>query len=473
MAKKNVKKNTDPAADGARRPRSPVSTGNPTPRRPRADKSRIVPDTIGGKLTRLTETNRQLKRKIFDLYTIFEISRNFSSVLNYQTLLDSFILTSLAQVSASKAAIFLKADRRSGRFVMAKGKGSGPFPGKDMGFEVESPLAQYLARLNRPVTTGELIDSVADDSEREILKDFIPGLVVPLIYQTRLTGLVLIAEKIGAKDFGLDDIEFLSILGNQISVAIENARLYEAEKEATQQLRSAQQQLVHTERVAALGEMSARVAHEINNPLGIIKNYLLLVQRSTGGNVEAGNYIDIVGQEIDRIARIVRELLDFHRPEKAVSQPIDIEAVVEDVLVLMDRQFEKLGIEVSRHFTKNLPLVMGSPENFKQVALNIVINACDAMTGGGQLNIGLDRRGDLIVVDFCDTGTGIEAELIPRIFEPFFTTKEEGKGTGLGLAVCYGIIKRHNGTITYKNTDTGGCFEIMLPVGMERDHDGR
>jgi signal transduction histidine kinase len=461
----NRKKSTTPARNKAE-----PGAGSTAVKQPKADgaASQIVPDNIGEKLTRLTETNRQLKRKIFDLYTIFEISRNFSSVLNYETLLDSFILTSLAQVSASKAAIFLKGDGGPARFVMAKGKGSGPFPPKDAAISAESKLATFLARLNRPVTTTELIEGVADENERDILTPFDPGLVVPLIYQTRLTGTVLIADKIGAKEFGLDDIEFLSILGNQISVAIENARLYEAEKNATQQLRAAQQQLVHTERVAALGEMSARVAHEINNPLGIIKNYLVLIRRAAGDNAEAGNYINIVGQEIDRIARIVRELLDFHRPEKVTNQPVDVEKVVDDVLVLMDRQFDKLKIEVRRKFTDGLPLVMGSAENIKQVVLNIVINACDAMPDGGHLEITLERADSQIVMSFCDTGTGIEPDLIPRIFEPFFTTKEEGKGTGLGLAVCYGIIKRHGGTITYKNTDDGGCFEIRLPAGLER-----
>ncbi len=452
------------------------TAGDPQLRPVRGTSAKAAAQTSAGtlesttdKITRLTETNRQLKRKIFDLYTIFEISRNFSSVLNYQTLLDSFILTCVAQVSASKAAIFLKRDSQSNKFVIAKSKGSGAFPDKEGAFSGDSRMAAYLARLNRPVLTVELIDGFSTEAETDILRMFSPGLVVPLIYQSRLTGVVLIGEKMGAKEFGLDDIEFLSILGNQISVAIENARLYEAEKAATQQLLAAQHQLVHTERLAALGEMSARVAHEVNNPLGIIKNYLLLIKRAAAGNVEAGNYLEIVGQEIDRIARIVRELLDFHRPEKAASQPVDVLTVIEDVLVLMDRQFENTRIEVVREFVSNLPLVMGSPENIKQVVLNIVLNACDAMTDGGRLTIRAGRVKHGIHISFCDTGPGIPPEIIPRIFEPFFTTKEEGKGTGLGLAVCYGIIKRHGGTITYKNTEVGGCFEIVLPAVVERN----
>ncbi len=429
------------------------------------------PLDVQKQLTRLAETNRQLKRKIFDLYTIFEMSRNFNSVLRYQSLLDSFILTCLAQVGASRAAIYLKAGSQSDTFALAKRKGSGSFPGPERSFAVDSELVTFLGRLNRPVITQDLLGDVADETEASILKSFDPGLVVPLIYQTRLSGILLISDKLSSQDFGLDDIEFLSILANQIAVAIENARLYEAEKSATQHLRAAQQKLVNSERQVALGEMSARVAHEINNPLGIIKNYLLLTKRSAGENIEVANHLDVVGQEIDRIARIVRQLLDFHRPLSDELEVINITAIVEDVLDLMDRQLETGSIEVVKQFEPDCPPCEGSPENIKQVVLNIIINACDAMAEGGQLTIAIDRRDNEARVRFCDTGPGIPPEIIPRIFEPFFTTKHPGQGTGLGLAVCYGIIKRHGGTITYRNTEEGGCFEIRLPaIGHRQDH---
>ncbi len=428
-----------------------------------------TPDPTELRLIELTQANRQLKRKIFDLYTVFEISRNFSSVLDYQTLLDSFLLTSLAQVSASRAAIYLKDDENRNNLCLARFKGFPRPIDPELYFTTKSKMAVYLSKLNRPVLTQELIDEIANKQEKELLQTFNPGLVIPLIYQTRLAGLLLIVDKISGSDFRLDDIEFLSILGNQIAVAFENARLYEAEKSATQQLRAVQQQLIHSERLAALGEMSAKVAHEINNPLGIIKNYLLLIRRAVGKNIEAGNYVDIVGQEIDRIARIVSELLDFHRPTKAPRQPTNIVTVVEDVLNLMSRQFKKQKIEVIRNFEENNALVMSSPENIKQVFLNIIINACDAMEMGGRLEIKTFRDNSDLVITTCDTGPGIATEVIPHIFEPFFTTKEAGKGTGLGLSVCYGIIKRHDGSITYRNIEAGGCFEVRLPIIEENE----
>ncbi len=422
------------------------------------------------RITSLTRTNRQLKRKIFDLYTSFEISRHFNSVLDRETLLDTFILTSLAQVGASKAAVFLPRRGHPDRLVITKSKGSGEFPDRRLFFRIKSRLVTFLAGLNRPLPTGELLAEAAGRGERDILQLFHPGLVVPLIYQTRLIGIFIITDKMSGREFKMEDIEFLSVLGSQISVAIENTRLYEAERMATRQLRLAQEQLVRSERQAALGEMSAQIAHEINNPLGIIKNYIQLISRAVGSNVEASNYSRIVGQEIDRIARIVRELLNVHRPQAMARESLDIKRVIEDVLLLIQKRLELQKVSVVRTFPADCPPVSGSPENLKQVFLNLIINACDAMVGGGTLDLSVEDRRDTLHLEVRDTGPGIKADAIPRIFEPFYTTKDPGKGTGLGLSVCYGIIKTHGGSISYRNTDSGGCFSIDLPT-IDEDTD--
>jgi len=427
---------------------------------------------IDQKVVQLTESNRQLKRKIFDLYTIFEISRNFNAVLKFQTLLDSFIFTCLGQVGASRGAIFLRRDASTEKLHLVKAKGSGAFPSESIGIDPQSRLLTYLAGLNRPVPVGDLISDTCTPDELTILGDFQSGLAVPLIYQTRLIGMLLLADKISGRQFTMDDIEFLSILANQIAVAIENARLYEGERMAAMQLRNLQQQLVQTERLAALGEMSAKIAHEVNNPLGIIKNYLLLVRRTAEEKPEAIKHVGIVEQEIDRIAGIVRQLLDFHQPKPPVFSRVNLTAIIDDVLALMERPLSSNNIEVVTRYAPGLPDVLGAPDNLKQVILNLVINARDAMPEGGTLTVGTAVDGATVRVSFCDTGPGIPPEIQSRIFDPFFTTKEPGQGTGLGLSVCYGIIKYHNGSISFRNTEQGGCFEIRLPVmrkGLERD----
>ncbi|PWB68519.1 hypothetical protein C3F09_11410 [candidate division GN15 bacterium] len=427
---------------------------------------------IDQKVVQLTESNRQLKRKIFDLYTIFEISRNFNAVLKFQTLLDSFIFTCLGQVGASRGAVFLRRDATTDKLHLVMAKGSGSIPAENIGIDPQSRLLTYLAGLNRPVPVGDLISDACTPEELTILGDFQSGLAVPLIYQTRLIGLLLLADKISGRQYTMDDIEFLSILANQIAVAIENARLYEGEKMAAMQLRNLQEQLLQSERLAALGEMSAKIAHEVNNPLGIIKNYLLLVRRTAEEKPEAIKHVAVVEQEIDRIAGIVRQLLDVHRPRPPIFSRVNLTLVIGEVLALMERPLSSNSIEVRTVFAENLPDVLGEPDNLKQVFLNLVINARDAMPDGGSLTIATTFDEDWVRTTLCDTGPGISPEIQPRIFDPFFTTKEPGQGTGLGLSVCYGIIKYHNGSISFRNTEQGGCFEILLPTvkkGVERD----
>ncbi|MEE8575811.1 MAG: ATP-binding protein [candidate division Zixibacteria bacterium] len=445
----------------------------------RSKKKRKQPGTttkadLAAKVEQLTTTNRQLKRKIFDLYTVFEISRNFNALLEYETLLDTFIFTCLGQVGALKGGIFLMKEVRSKYFHPMRLKGSGNMPSVDSHLEVNSSLAIYLAKINRPIPTTDLMGEMSSRTDREILTCFDPGIVVPLIYQTRLTGILALSDKISGRDFSLDDIEFLSIIGNQISVAFENARLYEGEREAINQLRAAQQQLLQTERLAALGEMSAKVAHEVNNPLGIIKNYLHLIRDDSDARTETVDNVKIVSEEIDRIAGIVRQLIDFHRPVSSETVPVDVVPILEDVLRLMNRQLASASVKVERSFPDEISAVMATPEGLKQVFLNLIINARDAMQDGGDLSIDVQPESGRLIISFTDTGPGIPPEIIARIFEPFFSTKEDRGGTGLGLSVCYGIIKTYRGTIRFENRKSGGRFIIELPLVVDsRDHDSQ
>jgi signal transduction histidine kinase len=429
------------------------------------DKKKPV-DDLEKKLVEATRVNRQLKRKIFDLYTIFEISRNFTAVLDYKTLLDSFIFTCLGQVGVLRGSIFLKDSLEAEEFRLAEAKGSGDLPEPEACFKDGTRLCQYLTRLNRPVFVDNLSADLLTESEQELLSFFAGGLIVPLIYKTRLSGLFILADKISQREFNPDEIEFVSALGNQISVAIENARLYEAEKAANEQLWAVQRQLVQAERLAALGEMSAKVAHEVNNPLGIIKNYLLLMKRREDDRRRSREYVDIVSQEIDRIALIVEEMREYQSPSGIEFAALDVREVLDHTLALTERQLQTAGIVLARRFESGAFPVSGSADRLRQVFLNLVLNARTAMEPKGELVVELTRDLESVIVRFADTGPGIPVDIIPRIFEPFFTTKKEG-GSGLGLSICQGIIKSHKGSITFSNTDRGGCFEIRLPLRKE------
>jgi signal transduction histidine kinase len=441
-------------------------TSRPTPAPAAGTNPSSSAEDVEKKLLEVTKVNRQLKRKIFDLYTIFEISRNFTAVLDYKTLLDSFIFTCLGQVGVLRGSIFLKDSLESKEFRLAEAKGSGDLPGPDACFRDDTRLSRYLTRLNRPVFVANLSPDLTTDSERELLSYFEGGLIVPLIYKPRLAGLFALADKLSQREFNPDEIEFVSALGNQISVAIENARLYEAEKSANEQLWAAQRQLVRAERLGALGEMSAKIAHEVNNPLGIIKNYLLLMSRDKDDRRKSKEYVDIVSQEIDRIAMIVDEMREYQRPTGIEFSAVDVHEVLGHTLALTERQLQASGISLIRRMDDRSMPVSGNADRLRQVFLNLILNARAAMDDEGDLVVELTSNAGDVIVRFFDTGPGIAPEIIPRIFEPFFTTKKEG-GSGLGLSICHGIIKSHKGSITFRNTENGGCFEILLPLVEE------
>ncbi|MFH1699523.1 MAG: ATP-binding protein [Candidatus Zixiibacteriota bacterium] len=433
------------------------------------NRSRQAVEMLGSaidiKINELTESNRQLKRKIFDLYTIFEISRNFNSVLNYQTLVDSFLLTSLGQVGAASAALFLPDENAPERFNLVKSKGLM----RDVRFEDNGNIvgnpARNLLEINKPIMTNDFLDENSPEGSAEILSRFKRGIILPLIFKSNLKGLLILGGKVSHDNFAPDDIDFLSILANQFVVALENARLYESEKITLKELRQAQKQLVLTERAAAMGDLSAKIAHEVNNPLSIISNYLHLAGRSMDSPETAHEYLGVVKQELDRIAGIVRQLLDFHRPRKARIQKTNLRDIIDATVSLMKWQLEENKIDLNCTHAQGIPLVMADHEQLKQVFLNLIINAKDFMPDGGSLTIDVTCRDNSLIIIISDTGCGIPEENLSRIFEPFYTTKDGSLGTGLGLSVCYGIIKEHGGNIIATNNNRGGSsFEIILPA---------
>jgi len=415
----------------------------------------------------LEEVNRQ-KKAMFDLYAIFELSRNFNVLLDYQSLLDSFVRAALGRTGADKAALYLPLQIGKKEFQVARIKGSHPFPKSEITIHPESNFGRYIAGLNRPVAVREIEDKFGASENLAFTSYFPGGLIIPLVFQTELRGVLIISGRDSEKEYGNDEIEFLSILASQTAVSIENVRLYESEKETLEKLQKTQQLLVQSERSAALGELSARIAHEINNPLGIIKNYLFLASRNIDDENRSVEYLKVVKQEIERIAVIVRQLLDFHRPMKIQFDHLNPKDLIEEIISLMGHQLEDSKIKISVTIDDNVPVIMAWPDGLKQVFINLLVNARDAMPDGGEVDF-IVVNGDDNTVQFTieDTGPGIPAEHIPHIFDSFYTTKGERGGTGLGLSVSYRIIKNHNGSIKYYNTDRGGGFKIELPVRQE------
>ncbi len=412
----------------------------------------------------LTDANKSLRRKIFDLYTIFEISRHLNSMLDVNSLLDAILFTCIGQMGVSGAAIVIR-NSDSGEFAKVHTKGIVIPDNINLRFSMLGPLTRHLSRNSRPFLMRELSQYIPGGSDDHIrLKTMESELIVPLIAKTNLIGVLFLPAKLSGDFYHDDDLEFVSILVNQLSVALDNAKLYESEKKALEELKSAQKRLVETERLAALGRLSASIAHEVNNPLGIIKNYLTIMEKSSPAERDMKNNLTVVHEEVDRIAGIVKQLLDFYRPTLDEPQEINIREVIKSTLNLMKSKFEKAGIEIIEEYDLVSSRIIGTPDKLKQVFLNILINSRLAMPDGGVISVSARENDDFLEIEFADNGRGIHGDDLPRIFEPFYTTRKES-GTGLGLAVCYGIIRSHDGEISAENNQDGGAtFKIKLPL---------
>jgi len=238
--------------------------------------------------------------------------------------------------------------------------------------------------------------------------------------------------------------------------------------------RQAQQRLTETEKLAAVGQLAAGVMHEINNPLATILACCEALALRTADLAPPDRhgydeYLKIIDAEVQRCRRIVESLLDFSRPKGGDKKPTDVNGVVERTLFLLKHHARFKRLNVARELATGLPLVLADHERLIQSFMALMLNAMDAMDSRGTLTVRSrinPNRGDEILLEFIDTGTGIKREDLPKIFEPFFTTKPQGRGTGLGLSICYGIIAEHRGRIDVESqVGVGSNFRVYLPIG--------
>jgi signal transduction histidine kinase len=232
-----------------------------------------------------------------------------------------------------------------------------------------------------------------------------------------------------------------------------------------EQLRQLNEQLLRTEKLAAMGTLAAGVAHEVNNPLASISSLIQMMQAKQNLDEETKEKLKLISTQIQRIIQVTRDMMDFARVRPAAKSLIDINEIIELSLRLagFDKSFQKLSLK--KVLVNNLPKILADTDQLQQVFLNLLLNARDAMPDGGELFIQTSQINSDIQIDIADSGFGIEAKDLKKIFDPFFTTKQTGKGTGLGLAVCYGIITAHGGKIEVSPNDGNGTlFKIYLPT---------
>lgn len=258
---------------------------------------------------------------------------------------------------------------------------------------------------------------------------------------------------VGRRDeIGLLQSSFLEMLVRMRGVQREQERTRDA--------------MVRAEKLASIGALASGVAHEINNPLGGMKNCLVQMEARPEDGERRRQYIGLMTRALERIEQVVGGLLDFSRRRELETGSVAMGEAVGNALELVAYRLEKNGIALDVDLDPELPIVEGDRHQLEQVLVNLVLNAVDSMEGGGRLSIGAFREEDAVRVRVRDTGTGIPSEVGERIFDPFFTTKEVGRGSGLGLAVSLQIVREHGGDLEFANLPEGGTeFVISLPFG--------
>jgi signal transduction histidine kinase len=239
--------------------------------------------------------------------------------------------------------------------------------------------------------------------------------------------------------------------------------------EDIEQLRAMNEQLLRADRLAAMGTLAAGVAHEINNPLASMSSLVQMIRSRGANDPEQNEQLELISSQIERISRVTKDLTDFARLRPAARSEVSIDLVIDSALRLasFDRSFQLLKVKLN--IENGLPKIFADGDQLQQVFLNLILNARDAMPEGGEVRIDACRTGTNIVVSVRDSGSGLDETSARKAFDPFFTTKPAGKGTGLGLAVCYGIVTAHNGTIDVENNELGGAtFTVSIPLRQDR-----
>lgn len=286
----------------------------------------------------------------------------------------------------------------------------------------------------------------------------------PILARGEPLGVILVDNIYSARPIGERDLRFLTAFASQAGLAIQNALLYEGLRKAHKELQAVQQRLIQSERLAALGEFSASVAHEIRNPLVSIGGYARLLQKK-----HRDVYSQIIYQEVGRLENILNRVLAFSKAAPAEWKEEDLNFIVEESLQAALGGTDPRRLEIRREWTRPLPAVHCDKGQLKQVFVNLIQNSLEAMEGRGVLAVktylSSEEDGLWAVAEVMDTGKGIPGDLIHNIFNPFFTTKE--KGTGLGLAITRRIVEAHGGRIELVNRPgEGSIFKVKLPVAM-------
>jgi signal transduction histidine kinase len=280
----------------------------------------------------------------------------------------------------------------------------------------------------------------------------------------RALGAIYVDNQETSAPFSAESLTTAEALARHAALAIENAQLFEREQRTIEELRQAQKQVLQAEKLAAIGQMAAGIAHELNTPLTYIMGNLELLQ-AQGLSDRQKDMLGSVARGAERIKGLAHSLLAFSRPGQEVPTPLNVNDVIDRSVELCHYQILKSGAQLEKDLGASLPAVSGFANQLEMALINLIVNAIQAMGKGGRIRIASIEAADGVEISVMDTGPGIPEAIQSTIFEPFITTKPEGQGTGLGLSTVLMVVERHNGRIDFTTkAGVGTTFRIRLPA---------
>ncbi len=434
------------------------------------------------------------KHQLAEKVALYEISQAIFSTIEMNDLLKIIVDLAMKVLRADDVSIMLFDEQGKLYIVFANGLNEEVV--KETRLALGERIAGWVAESRQSVI---LINGLTNDARFNGIRgreDIKSSMVIPLIKGNTVLGILAVNRLNISENFSQADLYKSNIFASLSSLALDNANLYKnlqklqqdlirtnrdleknekqalamlsELKEMNEKIKTNQQQLSQSAKLSALGRLVSDMAHEVNNPLMIISGSAQLCLMKEISKEEIKSNLEIIVNECKKSKDIIQRLLKFSRPSRGQLKEKDINNSVESIVRILEHQFALAGVKIKRNYGRNLAPIFIDEEQLQEVFMNLLNNAKDAMEKGGKITVSTSCVDSLIRIDFSDTGCGMPEEVIKHICEPFFTTKE--KGNGLGLSVCYGIVKAHQGELTFESKiGQGTTVSIFLPLKEKTD----
>ena len=421
-----------------------------------------------------------LNQRVMELSVLHDVSAAINSMLDMDKTTNVIMDSAFKLMPAEMGAVMLAGEDGGDFHVLISRSLSGNVPDK-LAVDAEDSVLSKVHREGKIMVVGDAAEDRVLQRLAGPSQQIGSAICAPLKHKGHVAGLFLLGSLTYKDSFDQRDAELLAIFADQVAIALENARLFQNLEKSLAELKETQAKMIQTSKMAAVGQLSAGVAHELNNPIVGILGYSQYAlekvkakkpEELTTEDIEGYiKYLGYIEQESQRCKVIIQNLLNFSRKSTAEMQSVDINKILEETFTFTAHQLEMHNVKLEHDLADDVQQITGNASQLQQVFTNIIINAQKAMKEGGSLRVtsrmnGRGREdGPAVEIKFADTGCGIAADVLPKVFDPFFTTRRVGEGTGLGLSLSHGIVKTHGGDISVESTlGLGTTFTVVLPV---------